>query len=534
MIATQTSPEQEPSPEQRRLLAENRELRARLQMVETENRMLVARISELVGKLAAETSRDRQLALEMEIEILQRRMAQRNREQFGSKSEKRGRPEQDEQQQQRKVKRSGSARTKQPELPKTKVRHLLDLADQVCPSCGGKLYANGDKCERSERIAVTERVYTVVTEERQVYGCGGCGHSETALAPPQLVPGGRYDSSVAINVAVDKYVDHMPLNRQVRAMRRAGLRTTRQAMWDQLEALAKLCEPSYQAQHDWMLSDHELLHADETSWRMMLDGGSTRWWMWGLAAKDGFFCMTAPSRDSNAARLLLRNYSGGLVSDAYAVYKSLAAKGAQASLEVDGEQQWHPRFKMYVCWSHARRPFEQAAKSDAQAHVILDLIAKLYAIEARAKQQAQGDPERRRELTEALRASESAAIVAEIDSWRRKQRALPGTKMAQGLGFLENQWPELKAFLDNADAPLDNNLIERQVRTPVLGRKNHLGSHSPNGARVSAIFYTLLGSCRLVGVSPVQYLKTLVERGLRTKDYVLLPHQFATELADTT
>jgi hypothetical protein len=52
---------------------------------------------------------------------------------------------------------------------------------------------------------VTERVYTVVTDEMQVYGCGS---SDTALAPVQLVPGGRYDSSIAINTAVDKYADH--------------------------------------------------------------------------------------------------------------------------------------------------------------------------------------------------------------------------------------------------------------------------------------------------------------------------------------
>ena len=533
MIATHTSSAQQPSAEQLRLLAENRELRARVLILESENSMLLARISELVAKLAAETNRDRQQALALEIEILQDRIAQRNREQFGSKSEKRGRPEQDQPQDvpARKIKRSGSARTKQPELPHVTVRHLLDQADQICPSCGGKLYTNGDKCERSERIVVSERVYTVVTDEKQVYGCGGCGHSEAALAPAQLVPGGRYDSSIAINVAVDKYVDHMPLNRQVRAMGRAGLQTTRQALWNQLEALKKLCEPSYLAQHDWMLAAHRMLHADETSWRMMVDGGSTRWWLWGLAAKDGFFCMTAPSRDSKAARLLLRNYDGGLMSDAYVVYKSLAAKGKQEPLDVDDEQVWRPAFSMFVCWSHARRPFDQAAKSNDQAHEILDLIAKLYAVESRAKEQARGDPIRLRELTAELRASESSTIIEEIDRWRAKQLVLPGTKMAQGLGFLSNQWRELTAFLSNPDAPLDNNLIEREVRTPVLGRKNHLGSHSPNGAHVSAVFYTLLGSCRLVGVSPVRYLRTLVERGLQTKGYALLPHEFAAELA---
>ena len=102
-------------------------------------------------------------------------------------------------------------------------------------------------CIYSKRLSRTERVYTLVTDEKQMYGCGHCGHAETALAPPQLVPGGRYGNSIAINVAVDKYVDHQPLNRQVSAMRRAGLRVSRQALWNQLNALAKLCEPSYEA-----------------------------------------------------------------------------------------------------------------------------------------------------------------------------------------------------------------------------------------------------------------------------------------------
>ena len=219
------------------------------------------------------------------------------------------------------------------------------------------------------------------------------------------------------------------------------------------------------------------------------------------------------------------------MSDAYTVYKSLAAKGQQQQLDAGDEHAWHPAFSMYVCWSHARRPFEQAAKSNDQAHVILDLIAKLYAVEARAKQRARGDPVLLREVTAELRASESAGIIEEIDRWRTEQLAVPGTKLANGLGFLNNQWAELTAFLRNPDAPLDNNLIEREVRTPVLGRKNHLGSHSPNGARVSAVFYTLLGSCRLVGVSPLRYLQTLVERGLQAEGYVLLPHEFAAEVA---
>ena len=382
----------------------------------------------------------------------------------------------------------------------------------------------------SERIQVTERVYTVVIDEKQVYGCG-CGHTEAALAPAQVVPGGRYDSSVAIQAAVDKFVDHQPLNRQVSTMRRAGLRTSRQALWNQLCALGEFLAPCYEALHIWMLKDHEFLHADETTWRMMVKGGSSRWWMWALAAEDGFFCKALPTRNTEAGRLLLRDYAGALMADAYIVYKTLAKEATQTNLELSDDRPWQPDFELFTCWSHARRPFEHAARGDKAADQVLDLIAALYAIERRAKDQAGDDAARLLTLRTAMRASESAAIIAKIDHWRKTQVALPKTKLADGLGFLENQWTGLTGFLHNPRVPLDNNLAERAVRKPVLGRKNHLGSHSARGAQTSALFYSLLGSCRLVGVSPSRYLQVLVERRLCDRTYIMLPHQFAAELA---
>jgi len=525
-------PTQEASRDPDLLRAEVRQLRARLQLIENENRMLRRRITEFVDKLAAEANTDKQLALQLELKILQRRLDDRNRELFGKKSERREPSEETPEPEKppKKRKKTGSARTKQPELPRTHVRHLLATADQVCPDCGGKLHAKGDKVESSERIAVTERVYTVVIDEKQVYGCG-CGHSETALAAPQVVPGGRYDSSIGVQVAVDKYADHQPLNRQVSTMRRAGLRVSRQALWNQLLALAVFVKPCYEALHAWMINEHSLLHADETSWRMMVKGGSARWWMWVLAADDGFFCMTLPSRNTNAGRLLLRDYDGALMADAYAVYKKLAEEAKQDQLALGEQRPWKPGFELYTCWSHARRPFEKASHGDDDAEVVLDLIAKLYAVERRAKNEAGGDPAKLLRLRAELRARESAGIIEEIDAWRKAQVALPKTKMADGLRFLKNQWAGLTGFLDSSEVPLDNNLAERAVRTPVVGRKNHLGSHSPRGAEVSAIFYSLLGSCRLVGVSPTRYLTVLVERRLRDERYVMLPHEFAAELA---
>ena len=43
---------------------------------------------------------------------------------------------------------------------------------------------------------------------------------------------------------------------------------------------------------------------------------------------------------------------------------------------------------------------------------------------------------------------------------------------------MRNHWKGLTRFLDDPDIPLDNNLAERALRKPVVGRKNFYANHS--------------------------------------------------------
>ena len=78
------------------------------------------------------------------------------------------------------------------------------------------------RTDDSEEITVVERTYQIVVHQKQVYRCA-CGHLETALGPPRLVPGGRYAPEFAVAVATDKYRDAIPLTRQVDRMAESGL-----------------------------------------------------------------------------------------------------------------------------------------------------------------------------------------------------------------------------------------------------------------------------------------------------------------------
>ena len=76
--------------------------------------------------------------------------------------------------------------------------------------------------------------------------------------------------------------------------------------------------------------------------------------------------------------------------------------------------------------------------------------------------------------------------------------------------------------------PLTNNLAERELRTVVLGRKNHYGSKSRRGTEVAAILYSLLETAQLIGVEPKAYLREATRRVITQPDVVFLPHDLLT------
>jgi len=126
--------------------------------------------------------------------------------------------------------------------------------------------------EDAEEITVVERRFVLVTHKRQKYRCACNGCVDTAPGPLRLaarpdVGGRRYAPEFAVEVAIGKYGDHLPLERQARIMRREGLDVASQTLWDQIEALATALQPTYKALHRHVLAA-PVIGADETWWRV--------------------------------------------------------------------------------------------------------------------------------------------------------------------------------------------------------------------------------------------------------------------------
>jgi transposase len=478
-------------------------LRQAALLLEAENKRLVARVVELTRKLMGAQGKDAE-ELQLRLAELERQLGQTRAELFGRSSEKRQKPREDEAEQTEPPR--GHGPRAQAQLPVLDEVHTLDEPDKQCPECGGVLGEMKGCYEEAEEVDVVERRFVIRRHKRQKYrcGCGGC--VETALGPPKLQAGGRYSVDFAVEVAVAKYLDHMPLQRQVRTMEREGLVVDSQTLWDQVEALARLLEPAHEALHEALLT-REILGADETRWPLLGSKHQTRWHAWALCAPDAVVYRIQEGRDAEAARALLGGFSGVLMVDGLGTYQSVADKNRSLSL--------------VNCWMHVRRKYVECGEKCAEAHQALELIGALYKVEEEYKQ---GPPELARLLE--LRQQKSRPIINKLQQWACELRVLPDSALGSAVKYMSNLWTGLTRFLSDPRVPLDNGATERAMRGLAVGRKNHYGSRSRRGTEVAALFYSLLETSKLCRVDPKRYLRLAVHAALRGET-IPLPFELA-------
>ena len=492
-------------------------------LLERENTRLHDRLQQLTTELAHLRGEDA-AAAQIHLEFLRELLAQRERALFGDSSEKRPRPAAPaEPAPAAPAPRRGHGPTTQPTLPRLETMHTLPEGERACPQCGGTLTELTGQTEDAEEITVVERRFVLVQHRRQKYRCRCNGCVATAPGPPRLAAnpdarGARYAPEFAIEVAVGKYLDHLPLERQVRIMRREGLTIDSQTLWDQLATLADVLRPTYTALGRYVLRA-PVVGADETWWRLMEKPAAKRWWVWTLTREDAVIYRILETRSQQAAREILAGYSGIVLADGYGAYAALARAG--------------PGVTLAHCWAHVRRKFIEAEPHyPAPCRAGLALIGQLYAVEREVPSlpAAAGatTADEMLALRGRLRRERSRAIVHEIQTWALAQQALPESSLGKALHYLLGLWAGLTRFLDDPRIPLDNNRTERGLRGVVLGRKNHYGSRSRRGTEVAALFYSLIESAKLCGVDPKRYLLTATRAALADRTVVTLPHTLPT------
>ncbi len=120
---------------------------------------------------------------------------------------------------------------------------------------------------------------------------------------------------------------------------------------------------------------------------------------------------------------------------------------------------------------------------------------------------------------------------------KNQKEVLPKSLIGKAIGYALGQWKYLVRYIDDARAPIDNNLMERDIQPFTTGRKAWLFSNTVAGAKASAIIYSIMLTCRACNVEPYNYLRHVItEMPQRPSDADitdLLPFNFRPQAAAT-
>ncbi|MFN3280041.1 MAG: transposase, partial [Paracoccus hibiscisoli] len=102
----------------------------------------------------------------------------------------------------------------------------------------------------------------------------------------------------------------------------------------------------------------------------------------------------------------------------------------------------------------------------------------------------------------------SAPIIAALKPWLDAQlsRIPQKSQLAEDIRYTLAHWSGLIRFLEDGTLELDTNTVENQIRPIALTRKNALFAGNEVGAENWAMLASLVATCKMAGVNPVDYL----------------------------
>jgi transposase len=334
--------------------------------------------------------------------------------------------------------------------------------------------------------------------------------------PSLPIPRGNVGSGLLAQLVISKFVDHLPFYRQVKMFKRMGVTLAESTVNDWFRNGCDLLEPLYECLKERVLQGNYLM-ADETPISVLTEDkpGSTHkgyHWVYYNPVQRLVLFDYQKGRGRDGPTELLKEYRGALQVDGYQAYDAFENK---------------KEVTLLACMAHVRRKFDEALKNDSlRAGYALGKIQELYAIEREAREGNMSPEERK-----ALRQKGAVTVLDELHGWLNDQlpQVLPKSAIAIAIAYTLRLWPRLIRYLDDGRYEIDNNLIENSIRPVALGRKNYLFAGSHEGARRAAVVYSFLGTCKICGIEPFDWLNKILRRipdqSVQQLEE-LLPHNF--------
>ena len=355
---------------------------------------------------------------------------------------------------------------------------------------------------------------TFIVDEHHVHVYASRDNDGTILRAPR--PKDLFRNSIATPALVasiinGKYANALPLERQAKAYKMNGvnLATNTLANWV-IKSTELYLSLMYDRLHE-LIYDSKVIHADETPVKVMrIDGAKikngkkTYMWVYRNRPLRGTHPVVLydwqASRRSDHPREFLKTFSGTVVTDGYQVYHKLSKE--RQDLKVAG------------CWIHARRPFADFIKSvglstakGSIAQEAYDMITEMLHIDNGFDDLSASDRKKQRQLV----------LSGKVDAyfaWAKLKysQVTHNSIIGKALAYSINQEAYLRVFLSDGHIPMDNNYAEQAIRPFTIGRKNFVLIESSNGAKASAILYSLVETAKANGLNTYEYFNLLLTK----------------------
>ena len=161
------------------------------------------------------------------------------------------------------------------------------------------------------------------------------------------------------------------------------------------------------------------------------------------------------------------------------------------------------------CLAHARAKFKYALEQgkDEEAEYFIRNIGRLYDLEELYRMRHLTPEQIRQERQGEKTIKIITQIRQRLDKLLADGNGMRGDLMQKALNYLRSFWDQLFLYIKDGRYCIDNSLAERTLRPMTVERKNSLTFGSHAGAKVSVIYHTFIETCKMCGVSTLEYFK---------------------------
>jgi hypothetical protein len=345
--------------------------------------------------------------------------------------------------------------------------------------------------------------------------CNACQRVFTAPLPEEA-QGPKYDETAAAVMVVLRYGMGMPLSRLETMQRWLSVPVPASTQYEVVEGHLPDALPVYKALVP-LAANAPVLQNDDTYVRILALMGKRRVKL--IAAGDlelpertGLFT-TGIVAQAEAGPIALfasgRQHAGENLADLLDLRDPALAPPIQMCDGLDRNLSADHFVELANCLAHARRHVVDEVGNEPEhcAHVLLQ-IGKVFKNDETCRKTGLVGAARL-----AFHQRESGDVMRELKTWIEalftSKRVEPNSGLGGALRYMLSRWDALTLFLRVADAPIDNNAVERVLKHAIRHRRASLFYRTAHGARVGDIYTSLIVTTVLHGGDPIRYLTAL-------------------------